>query len=248
MNKKELYLATSMEELKKLSVVNIQSSAPEVLKREMSLIKCQANEVWEHDEERAYVLFMKYFDYYDKLKQLTNKKSNIILKNELLCAIERAEILDANLQARYKKLHQSSLSAVKKPVESTTYQGPDKSPSTISSSWIQSNELATIIKQQQNFLIIDVRTKSEFEQCCIAFENVINLPCDLLQRGTTVNTISNFLKKNSLFKRLWENRGEFSGIILLDENGVDSDHCVLDRNSSLQILKDAIFKWDAEKQ
>ncbi|CAH8828341.1 unnamed protein product [Trichobilharzia szidati] len=247
MNKKKLYLATSLEELKKLSKINIRSSAPEVLKREMSLIKCQANEVWEHDEERAYVLFMKYFEYYDKLRQITGKKDSIILKDDLLCAVERAETLHVNLKARYKSLKSPTVPEPEKSNESPPDLEPEKPPPTISPRWVQSNDLAEIIKKQQNFLLMDVRTVSEFEQCHIAFENIINIPCDILQRGATVNTISDYLKLNSTFKKLWENRGEFDGIILLDENGFDSDLSPVDKSNCLQILKDAIFKWDAAK-
>uniref|UniRef100_A0A146MFR8 USP8 dimerisation domain-containing protein n=1 Tax=Schistosoma mansoni TaxID=6183 RepID=A0A146MFR8_SCHMA len=114
MNKKQLYLAHSVDELKKLSKINIRSTVPAVLQREMSLLKCQANEVWEHDEERAYVLFMKYFEYYDKLKRLTGNKCSALLKNELLSSIERAEILRDSLKARYEDLSRQTLPDVKK--------------------------------------------------------------------------------------------------------------------------------------
>ncbi|VDP53990.1 unnamed protein product [Schistosoma mattheei] len=195
MNKKQLYLAHSVDELKKLSKINIRSTVPAVLQREMSLLKCQANEVWEHDEERAYVLFMKYFEYYDKLKRLTGSKCSGV----------------------------------------------------ISSPWIQTNELAGLIKKQHKFLLIDVRSKIEFEQCQIAFDNTINLPYDFIKRGTTVINISDYLQKNDFFKKLWDSRSKFDDIILLDENGFDSDQSVLNKNHPLQILKDAMLKWDAEQ-
>ncbi|CAH8481582.1 unnamed protein product [Schistosoma guineensis] len=247
MNKKQLYLAHSVDELKKLSKINIKSTVPAVLQREMSLLKCQANEVWEHDEERAYVLFMKYFEYYDKLKRLTGSKCSALLKNELLSSIERAEILRDSLKARYEDLSRQTSPDVKKTIEPQQNHKPDKPQGVISSPWIQTNELAGLIKKQHKFLLIDVRSKIEFEQCQIAFDNTINLPYDFIKRGTTVIDISDYLQKNDFFKKLWDSRSKFDDIILLDENGFDSDQSVLNKDHPLQILKDAMLKWDAEQ-
>ncbi|KAH8850106.1 Ubiquitin carboxyl-terminal hydrolase 8 [Schistosoma japonicum] len=247
MNKKPLYLATSMEELKKLAKINIRSSVPLELQRDMSLIKCQANEVWEEDEERAYVLFLKYFEYYEKLKQLIGNKLSTTLKSELLSCIERAEILNEHLKIRYENLNRQIIRDVKKPIEPQQNNKPEKSSTTPSSSWIQTSELARLIQKQNNFLLIDVRPKKEFECCQIAFNNIINIPCDFIKRGTTVNNISDYLQKNNFFKKLWDSRSKFDGIILLDENGFDTDQCVLNKNHPLQIIKDALLKWDAEQ-
>ncbi|CAH8294680.1 unnamed protein product, partial [Schistosoma turkestanicum] len=247
MSKKKLYVAHSMEELKKLSKINIKSNVPSVLQREMSLLRCRANEVWEHDEERAYVLFMKYFEYYEKLKRVTGNKCSTMLKNELLSSIERTEILHDSLKARYEELNRQNVSNVEKntELEQQNHKQPDKSSNPINSSWIQTNELAGLIKKQHNFLLIDIRLKNEFEQCHIAFDNIINLPYDFIKRGTTVNDISMYLQKNNFFKKLWDCRSKFDGIILMDENGFDSDQCVINKSHPLQILKDAIVKWDA---
>ncbi|RTG86330.1 uncharacterized protein DC041_0003492, partial [Schistosoma bovis] len=156
-----------------------------------------------------------------------------LLKNELLSSIERAEILRDSLKARYEDLSRQTS-------PDTSYL--DKPQGVISSPWIQTNELAGLIKKQHKFLLIDVRSKIEFEQCQIAFDNTINLPYDFIKRGTTVIDISDYLQKNDFFKKLWDSRSKFDDIILLDENGFDSDQSVLNKDHPLQILKDAMLK------
>lgn len=59
---------------------------------------------------------------------------------------------------------------------------------------------------------------------------------------TTVIDISDYLQKNDFFKKLWDSRSKFDDIILLDENGFDSDQSVLNKDHPLQILKDAMLK------
>lgn len=73
-DKKAIYIGSSLDDLIKLGNIIISDKLTAGhIEREMSLLKCQANDLWQTDEERAYIFLTKYFNYYQIWKKMTSK-------------------------------------------------------------------------------------------------------------------------------------------------------------------------------
>ncbi|XP_066270797.1 ubiquitin carboxyl-terminal hydrolase 8-like isoform X2 [Branchiostoma lanceolatum] len=90
------------------------------------------------------------------------------------------------------------------------------------------------------FLIMDVRPMDQYNLSHIKHEASTNIPAEIIKPGTTVSVIEKDLPEDT--RRQWDRRGQVDHIILVDwEGGVED----LSVGSTLQSLKDAMFKWDS---
>ncbi|KAF6779016.1 hypothetical protein AHF37_01483 [Paragonimus kellicotti] len=260
MGKRELYKATCLSELDKLISVPAQfSSAQEVLKI-MSECFRRAGAYQDQDEEAAYILFRRYFDFYDQLKKLSGNKliTSGGLKKQLSVAINCLETLHGNLKRRYDELNSARSTSIRLPSpprEDPKFHDPVGCPKTEvagnNQGWISVEELANLIKKKRNVLVFDVRTEQEFSSCRMKVKALINVPADkYLDNSVTFSRLSSQLS-DGVFKDLWNMRGGFDVIVLMDQSAGHSlsdkpVSCCLNRLHPLLTLKDALYKWDAQ--
>ncbi|XP_035668964.1 ubiquitin carboxyl-terminal hydrolase 8-like [Branchiostoma floridae] len=91
-----------------------------------------------------------------------------------------------------------------------------------------------------SFLIMDVRPQDQYSSSHIKHGASINIPAEVIKPGTTVSVIERGLPEDT--RTQWDRRGQVDHIILVDWEGGAEDLAV---GSTLQSLKDAMFKWDS---
>ncbi|KAA3672688.1 ubiquitin carboxyl-terminal hydrolase 8 [Paragonimus westermani] len=260
MGKRELYKATCLSELDKLISVPAQFSSTQEVLKIMSECFRRAVTYQDQDEEAAYILFRRYFDFYDQLKKLSGNKLTTSdgLKKQLSVAINCLETLHENLKRRYNELSSARSTSIRLPSppredpqihETAKFPKPEVAGK--NQGWISVEELADLTKKKRNVLVFDVRTEREFSSCRMKVKALVNVPADkYLDSSVTFSRLSSQLS-DGVFKDLWNMRGCFDVIVLVDQStGLSlSDKPVsrcLNRLHPLLILKDALYKWDAQ--
>ncbi|CAL8092940.1 unnamed protein product [Calicophoron daubneyi] len=100
-------------------------------------------------------------------------------------------------------------------------------------------------------LVIDLRSENEFEACHMKYKDVISFPADkYLSSGTTFSTVSSLISRGPS-KGAWDTRGDYEAVVLLDQstNSGGSNRSVLETlkpSHPLLLMKDAVYKWDAQ--
>ncbi|XP_071942708.1 ubiquitin carboxyl-terminal hydrolase 8-like [Antedon mediterranea] len=216
-----------------------------------------------NDEERAYVLFVKYmniFTWIKKHKEYIKDKGfydSLLGSKRFVKAIEQAEQLQESLTKRYDNRKQENLIKEKQASEEQTER--EKSRSEIENGVSDKEDTQTVTDVCSNvigvdgklnsfdlyhllhndnpsYLIIDVRTVEEYKMSHIKNDScVINVPKSVITPGCTVAVIECGLPVES--KHLWNKREEVDYIILIDWYKAPS--------SSIDSLKDALYKWDS---
>ncbi|XP_078667182.1 ubiquitin carboxyl-terminal hydrolase 8-like isoform X1 [Branchiostoma floridae x Branchiostoma belcheri] len=155
------------------------------------------------------------------------------------------------------KLSSSGVYSLLKVGEKTTPLSPEKSdePDDITKALKQSvsvikdskpglisaDQLYNMIQDKDtSFLLMDVRPKDQYDSSHFKHDNSINIPADIIKPGTTVSVLEKSLPEDT--RRQWDRRGQVDHIILVDWEGTTEHPAV---GSTLQSLKDAMFKWDS---
>ncbi|XP_017297008.1 ubiquitin carboxyl-terminal hydrolase 8 [Kryptolebias marmoratus] len=280
---KELYLSTSLGDLnKKAEVKPDKTSTRSYVQSACKLFKAAEENRLDRDEEKAYVLYMKYLTVYDIIKKRPDFKQQpeyyitMLGPNSFKKAIEEAEKLSESLKLRYeevevrKKLEEKErLEEKKKKEEETEKEKERSSPKTSSVNRKDSkkvkgeqNELKSVITkaaqpaggitaeklfqmmkdQTISIMVMDARSHRDYEDSHIqvAGQTCISVPEEAVSPGITVNQIEAKLPEVS--KDHWRQRGFVDYLILLDWFSSASD---LKLGTTLQSLKDALFKWDS---
>lgn len=194
--------------------------------------------------------------------------------NSIKKSIEEAEKLSESLKLRYeevevrKKLEEKERQEEKKRKEERTEkESGQSSPKTTSNKDIKKvkegqNEIKNatpkaptlaggvtaeklfnmMMDQTLTLIVMDARTFKDFEESHIhvSAQTCISVPEEAVSPGITVNQIEAKLPEAS--KDHWRKRGFVDYIVLLDWFSSVSD---LAMGTTLQSLKDALFKWDS---
>uniref|UniRef100_A0AAQ5Y3T5 Ubiquitin carboxyl-terminal hydrolase n=1 Tax=Amphiprion ocellaris TaxID=80972 RepID=A0AAQ5Y3T5_AMPOC len=244
---KELYLSTSLGELnKKAEIKPDKTSTRSYVQSACKIFKAAEECRLDRDEEKAYVLYMKYLTFI------------LILFKK---AIEEAEKLSESLKLRYeevevrKKLEEKERQEEKKRKEEMTEKdGGRGSPKASSANKKDSKKVGMLINeytpklfhmmkdQTITIIVMDARSHSDYEESHIQVpaQNCVSVPEEAISPGITVNQIEAKLPEMS--KEHWRRRGLVDYIILLDWFSSVAD---LKLGTILQSLKDALFKWDS---
>lgn len=278
---KELYLSTSLGELNKKAEVkpdkiNTKSYVQSACKIFKAAEECRLD----RDEEKAYVLYMKYLTVYDLIKKRPEFKQELdyymtmLGPNSIKKAIEEAEKLSESLKLRYeevevrKKLEEKERQEEKKNKEEiTTKDSGRASPKTSNKNDIKkvnkeqneiknttakaptpdggitAEKLFNMMKDQTIALIVmDARSFKDFEESHIQVpaQTCISVPEEAISPGITVNQIE--VKLPEVSRDHWRRRGFVDYLVLLDWFSSVTD---LALGTTLQSLKDALFKWDS---
>ncbi|KAI4894329.1 hypothetical protein NFI96_025119 [Prochilodus magdalenae] len=281
---KELYLSTSLGDLnKKAEIKPDKVSTRHYVQSACKIFKAAEECRLDRDEEKAYVLYMKYLTVYDLIKKRPDFKQqqefflSILGPTSFKKAIEEAEKLSESLKLRYeevevrKKLEErdrreererreertraeergggrASPKAAENRRDSKKTKGQQNdlksAPSTAPpSGGISAQQLYNMMRDSSmSVLVMDARKLADFEEShmMVQGQRCIPVPEESISPGITVNQIELKLPSGSL--PLWKQRGSMDYIILLDWFSCVSD---LKMGTTLQSLKEALFKWDS---
>uniref|UniRef100_A0A672GNV2 Ubiquitin carboxyl-terminal hydrolase n=1 Tax=Salarias fasciatus TaxID=181472 RepID=A0A672GNV2_SALFA len=264
---KDLYLSTSLGELnKKAEIKADKTSTRSYVQSACKIFKAAEECRLDRDEEKAYVLYMKYLTVYDIIKKRPDFKlqpeyfMSLLGPASFKKAIEEAEKLSESLKlSRYeevevrKKLEEKERQEEKKRKEEMTEKDAGRSsPKALSANKKDSKKPAGGITAEKLFhmmkdqtittIVMDARSRQDFEQSHmqVPTQNCISVPEEAISPGMTVNQIEEKLPDSS--KEQWKRRGFVDYIVLLDWFSSVTD---LKLGTTLQSLKDALFKWDS---
>uniref|UniRef100_A0AAY4DZU1 Ubiquitin carboxyl-terminal hydrolase 8 n=1 Tax=Denticeps clupeoides TaxID=299321 RepID=A0AAY4DZU1_9TELE len=282
---KELYLSTSLGDLNKRqkssrtkpahgSKIYVQSAC--------KIFKAAEECRLDRDEEKAYVLYMKYLTVYDLIKKRPDFKQQqeyflaLLGPTSIRKALEEAEKLSESLKLRYeevevrKRLEEREKQEAKQQREKASEKEEGRASSkgtaepkkeskkvkgeqndvkvvtqkaAVPAGGITAEKLFHMIMDpNMNIIIMDARSHRDFEesQMKIPRSNCISVPEEAITPGITVNQIEVKLPEASTAQ--WKCRGHVDYVILLDWCSTMSD---LKLGTTLQSLKDALFKWDS---
>ncbi|XP_057703169.1 ubiquitin carboxyl-terminal hydrolase 8-like [Corythoichthys intestinalis] len=278
---KDLYVSTSLGDLnKKAEIKSDKISTRNYVQSACKLFKAAEQSRLDRDEERAYVLYMKYLGVYDIIKTRPDFKQQLeyymtmLGPNNIKKAIEEAERLAASLKLRYeevevrKKLEEKEKQELKKRSENITEKDDSRSPpkssaankddnkvkgevndlknassKTTAAGGITAEKLFHMMKDQMiTIIVMDARSQKDFEESHIQVPSqaCISVPEEAISPGITVNQIEEKLPEVS--KEQWNRRGSVDYVVLLDWFSSVTD---LRMGTTLQSLKDALYKWDS---
>nr|XP_043886134.1 ubiquitin carboxyl-terminal hydrolase 8 [Solea senegalensis] len=280
---KDLYLSTSLGELnKKAEIKPEKTSTRSYVQSACKIYKAAEESRLDRDEERAYVLYMKFLTVYNIIKKRPDFKDHLDYYMTMLGpssvkkSVEEAEKLSESLKLRYeevevrKRLEEKERQEEKKrreeikekdadrdspkasaahKMDSKKVKGEQNEQKTVTSKvavpagGITAEKLFLMMKDQTiTIIVIDARSHSDFEESHIQVpaQSCISVPEEAISPGITVNQIETKLPEVS--KGHWRQRGYVDYIVLLDWFSSVSD---LRLGTTLQSLKDALFKWDS---
>uniref|UniRef100_A0A671XVV9 Ubiquitin carboxyl-terminal hydrolase 8 n=1 Tax=Sparus aurata TaxID=8175 RepID=A0A671XVV9_SPAAU len=263
---KELYLSTSLGELNKKAEIKPEKTSTRSYVQSACKIFRAAEECrLDRDEEKSYVLYMKYLTVYDIIKKRPDFKQQpdyfmtMLGPNSFKKAIEEAEKLSESLKLRYeevevrKKLEEKERQEEKKRKEEITEKdagrGSPKANKKDSKKVKMSQNTFIVMKlfnmmkdQTITIIVMDARSHKDFEESHIQVpaQTCISVPEEAISPGITVNQIE--AKLPDVSKEHWRRRGFVDYIVLLDWFNSVTD---LKLGTTLQSLKDALFKWDS---
>ncbi|XP_075287767.1 ubiquitin carboxyl-terminal hydrolase 8 isoform X2 [Opisthocomus hoazin] len=278
---KELYLCTSLKDLnKKTEIKPEKTSTKSYVQSALKIFKAAEESRLDRDEEKAYILYMKYVTVYNFIKKRPDFKQqqdyfhSILGPTNLKKAIEEAERLSDSLKLRYeeaevrKKLEERDRQELQKKQESKDdgkSSAKNSSESAVDSkgksqringerkhsleSKDQSDSLSGAVTAEKLFammsdknielIIMDARRLKDYQESCIP--RSISVPEEAITPGVTASWIEAGLPEDS--RDPWKRRGQFDYVVLLDWFSSAED---LKLGTTLQSLKDALFKWESK--
>ncbi|KAM9275778.1 ubiquitin carboxyl-terminal hydrolase 8 isoform 3-T3 [Morus bassanus] len=277
---KELYLCTSLKDLnKKTEIKPEKTSTKSYVQSALKIFKAAEESRLDRDEEKAYILYMKYVTVYNFIKKRPDFKQqqdyfhSILGPTNLKKAIEEAERLSDSLKLRYeeaevrKKLEERDRQELQKKQEpkddgksSAKYSSEgamdskgksqringerkhslERKDRSDSLSAVTAEKLFAMMSDQNiELIIMDARRLKDYQESCIP--RSISVPEEAISPGVTANWIEARLPDDS--RDPWKRRGHFDYVILLDWSSSAED---LKLGTTLQSLKDALFKWESK--
>uniref|UniRef100_A0A8C3EIH1 Ubiquitin carboxyl-terminal hydrolase 8 n=1 Tax=Corvus moneduloides TaxID=1196302 RepID=A0A8C3EIH1_CORMO len=264
---KELYLSTSLKDLnKKTEVKPEKTSTKSYVQSALKIFKAAEESRLDGDEEKAYILYMKYAAVYNLIRKRPDFKQqqdyfhSILGPTNLKKALDEAEILSDSLKLRYeeaevrKKLEERDRQELQKkqePKDDGKSSAKNSSESAVDSkgksqrvsedAYRLSNSKLFAMMSDKNteLLIMDARRLKDYQESCIP--KSISIPEEAIHPGDTANLIEARLPEDS--RDPWKRRGQFHYVILLDWFSTAED---LKLGTTLQSLKDALFKWESK--
>ncbi|XP_061855918.1 ubiquitin carboxyl-terminal hydrolase 8 isoform X2 [Colius striatus] len=278
---KELYLCTSLKDLnKKTEIKPEKTSTKSYVQSALKIFKAAEESRLDRDEEKAYILYMKYVTVYNFIKKRPDFKQqqdyfhSILGPTNLKKAIEEAERLSDSLKLRYeeaevrKKLEERDRQELQKkqePKDDGKNSAKNSTESAVDSKGKsqringerkhslerkdQSDSLSGAVTAEKLFammsdknielIIMDARRLKDYQESCIP--RSVSVPEEAITPGVTANWIEARLPEDS--REPWKRRGHFDYVILLDWSSSVED---VKLGTTLQSLKDALFKWESK--
>ena len=256
---KELYIASTMEELNKKCEFDFDKGKS--IKSYLAMVNksYQAAEVAykNNDEERAYILYMRYGDAVTKVRktrefqQQLEHYTNLFGTAKLTSALDKAEKLSKGLKKRYLKLAESK--AAKKLEEAEKIENVQVKSKTeivektysFPTEKLTCQELHQILyKDQKQLILMDIRSVDEYQDSHIIHPSSINVPQDAITPGSVPSKIEKGIPRDYL--KVWNTRDAVDLVVILDWHSTSER--LQSKSHPLRSLKDSIYKWEQTKQ
>ncbi|XP_026142702.1 ubiquitin carboxyl-terminal hydrolase 8 isoform X1 [Carassius auratus] len=269
---KDLYLSTSLTDLNKRAEIKPdKTSTRHYVQSACKIFKAAEECRLDRDEEKAYVLYMKYLTVYDLIKKRPDFKQqqefflSVLGPSSFKKAIEEAEKLSESLKLRYEevevrkqleekerkeeksrqeaRIEKDGRAPAKKDNKKQVKEEPSNGKTGGDKGSISAKDLFQLMKDPSiSVLVMDARSRQDFQesQMCVPSQTCISVPEEAISPGVTVNQIE--LKLPAVSLDDWKRRGFVDYVVLLDWFSSVSD---LKLGSTLQSLKDALYKWDS---
>ena len=241
-----LHLADSMEALNKHVTVPVSKKADMLIKTAPKLLENAERSFLEGDQEKSYVLFMKYLQLVQVIRNTKEYTADKTFFDAMLpasgfkMALKKSEDLSAALGKRYesrriardtKEMEQMAarmkLEEEKRAVEAkVTFRSMDPT------------QLYSLMSQKSTpFLLFDVRPSAEYKASHIVHTYSMNIPEEIVKPGCIATNIERGLHIENRLQ--WARRNKVDLLILFDWNSE-----VFRPNTPLLYLRDALYKWD----
>ncbi|XP_016141260.1 ubiquitin carboxyl-terminal hydrolase 8-like [Sinocyclocheilus grahami] len=283
---KDLYLSSSLSDLnKKADIKPDKTSTRHYVQSACKIFKAAEECRLDRDEEKAYVLYMKYLSVYDLIKKRPDFKQqqdfflSMLGPTSFKKAIEEAEKLSESLKHRYEeaevrkqleeKERKEEKSRREERIEKDGRASPEKKDNKKVQDWkshpfvwlhhliwvtvnqIQLKLPAESLEDWKRRGFVDYVVLLDWFSCVSdlklgttlqSLKDALYKECSrvLLMLRVTVNQIQLKLPAESLED--WKRRGFVDYVVLLDWFSCVSD---LKLGTTLQSLKDALYKWDS---
>ena len=264
---KDLYIAKSMKELNEKCLFDFDKDKS--IKTHLTMV----NKVYQaaeaafssKDEERAYVLYMRYVDAMMKIRKTKDYRSQVeyyntlFVTSKLTTAVEKAEKLSNTLKKRYSKLvenkdeNNSSENVAKKPDIKTDFKVKTKDKDNLEknveysfpTTSINVQELHHLLyKSKKKVLLMDIRSLSDYQESHFVHPSCMNVPNNAITPGSVTSKIERGILLDDI--KLWNSRDTVDIVILVDWHSTAKR--LQDKSDPLRSLKDSIFKWEQQKE
>uniref|UniRef100_A0A4W3K3W5 ubiquitinyl hydrolase 1 n=1 Tax=Callorhinchus milii TaxID=7868 RepID=A0A4W3K3W5_CALMI len=241
---KSLYLSTSLADLNKKAEVKPEkgTTTKNYVHSACKIFKAAEECRLDRDEEKAFVLYMKYLSVYELIRKKSDFKQ--YEEAEVRKKLEEKERLEEE-----KQNISMSWPIFSPPLYSSAvyifcifcchFYKADLPPGAIRAE----NLFAMLQDETTGVIIMDVRTYKDYQESHIhmADQCCISVPEEAINPGITVNQIELKLPEES--KAKWKNRQFIDYIVLLDWFSSINQ---VKLGTTLQSLKDALYKWDSQ--
>uniref|UniRef100_H2Q9F0 ubiquitinyl hydrolase 1 n=1 Tax=Pan troglodytes TaxID=9598 RepID=H2Q9F0_PANTR len=257
---KELYLSSSLKDLNKKTEVKPEKiSTKSYVHSALKIFKTAEECRLDRDEERAYVLYMKYVTVYNLIKKRPDFKQQQV--PFIFALYEEAEVRkkleEKDRQEEAQRLQQKrqetgredggtlakgSLENVLDSKDKTQKSNGEKNEKceTKEKGAITAKELYTMMTDKNiSLIIMDARRMQDYQDSCILHS--LSVPEEAISPGVTASWIEAHLPDDS--KDTWKKRGNVEYVVLLDWFSSAKD---LQIGTTLRSLKDALFKWESK--
>ena len=241
-----LHLAESMEELNNKVTVPATKKASMLIKTAPKLLENAERALLEGDEEKSYVLFMKYLQLVQVIRSSKEYSADkrffdaMLPANGFKEALKKSEELSSTLGKRYEKRRvardakEMERMAAKMKVEEEKRAAEAK----VTFRAMEPTQLYSLMNQKSTpFLLFDSRPSAEYKASHIAHPYSLNIPEEIIKAGSIAKNIE---QKLHIEDRLqWARRNKVELLIFLDWNSEE-----FFPSTPLAYLKDALYKWD----
>ncbi|KAK8728024.1 hypothetical protein OTU49_009344 [Cherax quadricarinatus] len=265
-----LYMAKSVQELN-TNVQEIPKASPKLLVNTAKRVLNEADSLDRiKDEEKAYVLYMRYFSIvltiqnHDDYKKNKKYYDGLLDPKTTVKVITRAEELQESLNRRYEfassALKAEKLELEKRALEKLEQAEKEKQTKKVAQTaksttpsmtnglveeegFIACSRLYSLMKEKcSTYFILDTRPREDFSASQMTLPNVINISEEMLNPGLTAGRIGSELDDPAC--SLWIKLRHSVDYLILVDWETDS----LPLPAPLKTLVDAMVKWDPGKQ
>ncbi|KAL1498103.1 hypothetical protein ABEB36_008957 [Hypothenemus hampei] len=240
----DLYIASNLEDLKVIAFKsnNLGKNSVRIEKAIKTLYSAIVHET--SDQEKLYIHCLRYKFSIDTLCRIGDKKFYELLHSSEIAKVNKhLDELEPILRKRYElenlKRNKQNEFSVNKP---TTLQNINnelkKEDKLFDNEFISVKELFIAIQDKVNILIVDIRPDREYSESKIKFENIINIPEDIIGGGLSAHVLGQKLKDDT--QKIWEKRDTYDALVFIDWNS-DKENFTC---SKLKYLKESIVEWD----
>eukprot|EP01134_Creolimax_fragrantissima_P001685 CFRG1685T1 len=234
----DLYIAQTWPELASKTIeINNQKSYQELVNQTERMWNEANNAQKVHDQEREYVLLVKFIDRVRKLKLMKETKYNKRVEQ----AFARAQKLNITLKARYEDLVAQREMKISKARHETPYafdlecgmgnfsngspQPNSPTPGPIRM-FLEPNQVFNLLRKEPgNVLLVDTRSTTAYNIAHVKVGGIqsIPMPEEILTNDATLDSLGKSISSPE-HKGMWERRANYNHLILIDRDTQNFDN------------------------